>query len=73
MGSALICGGATESYVDCQVAESGAKRCERNTQCVTTAGGTEWCTGPKSRDCLEFDIVSNQITIIRIFPTEGVF
>ena len=30
--------------------------CDRNIDCVTTKGGSKWCTGPKTQKCYSYDI-----------------
>ena len=53
-GLAFICGGATTVYVDCTAKNSG-NLCNRNVDCVTSAGGSSWCTGPKIAKCFIYD------------------
>lgn len=47
----LICGGATHTYTDCAQRGERERSCDRNTECVLTKGGAEWCFGPKTKDC----------------------
>ena len=47
----LICGGATHTYTDCVQRGERERSCDRNTECVDTKGGAEWCFGPKTKDC----------------------
>jgi hypothetical protein len=54
-GTALVCGGARSTYAGCEFRKPGANFCDRNADCVTTAGGSLWCTGPKIADCFHFD------------------
>ena len=43
-------------YVDCKKQyNSSAMSCDRNIECVTTAGNAKWCTGPKMKDCYTYD------------------
>ena len=52
----LVCGGAADIYVDCKKQyNSSAMSCDRNIECVTTAGNAKWCTGPKMKDCYIYD------------------
>jgi hypothetical protein len=53
-GVAFICGGARTFYRDC-AAKNSANFCARNAECVTTAGGALWCTGPKIASCFVYD------------------
>lgn len=54
-GSAVVCGGASQDYINCKNGIGGSRVCGDNTQCVTTIGGTPWCTGPKVKQCLVYD------------------
>ena len=52
----LVCGGATENYVECsKESKEKSNICDRNIDCVSTPGGTKWCTGPKIADCYTYD------------------
>ena len=52
----LVCGGAADIYVDCKKQyNSSAMSCDRNIECVITAGNAKWCTGPKMKDCYIYD------------------
>jgi hypothetical protein len=51
---AFICGGSKTIYADCNAKVSG-NLCSRNAECITTAGGTLWCTGPKQSSCYVYD------------------
>ena len=53
-GVAFICGGARTVYTGC-TAKSIGNVCARNSECVTTAGGSLWCTGPKISTCFVYD------------------
>ncbi len=60
-GQAVICGGAVERYEECEVDDHlNAQLCNRNTDCVQTATGGQWCTGPKVDQCLVFDKEGNK-------------
>ena len=50
----LICGGATNKYTNCTQHGRLERSCERNTECVITKGGAEWCFGPKTKDCFVY-------------------
>ncbi|XP_059080288.1 uncharacterized protein LOC131878354 isoform X2 [Tigriopus californicus] len=54
-GSAVVCGGASQDYINCKSGIGGSRVCGDNVQCVTTLGGTPWCTGPKTKRCLVYD------------------
>ena len=49
----VICGGATHGYAGCSD-RGGYRTCPKNVECVTTKGGTEWCFGPKTKDCYTY-------------------
>ena len=60
----LVCGGAANIYVDCSLVDLEAltndsaysyRQCDRNVECVKTAGNSLWCTGPKMPDCYVYD------------------
>jgi hypothetical protein len=53
-GIAFICGGARTVYAGC-TAKSTGNLCTRNADCVTTVGGSSWCTGPKIPTCFVYD------------------
>jgi len=53
-GTTFLCGGARTKYAGCTVRNSG-NCCDRNAECVTTLGGTLWCTGPKLDACYTYD------------------
>ena len=53
-GVTFICGGARTAYTGCTANPAG-NHCARNAECVTTAGGSLWCTGPKISTCFTFD------------------
>ena len=45
-------------YVDCRKnfnQNDSSLSCDRNLECVTTAGGSKWCSGPKLKECYVFD------------------
>jgi hypothetical protein len=46
--------GPRSLYREC-AAKNSANYCLRNAECVTTAGGALWCTGPKISSCLVYD------------------
>ena len=50
----MVCGGAAKTYVDCDRTKF-SQTCERNVECITTAGGAEWCSGPKTKDCYVYN------------------
>lgn len=54
LGTAVVCGGAQTSYRNCRD-QNTAKYCSRNAECVKSAGGSLWCTGPKTSTCYIFD------------------
>jgi hypothetical protein len=49
-GVAFVCGGARNMYADCSVNSRG-RTCARNADCITSLGGSMWCTGPKISEC----------------------
>jgi hypothetical protein len=51
---AAVCGGARTTYDSC-IRSNTAQYCQRNAQCVTSAGGSLWCTGPKTGACYTYD------------------
>ena len=53
-GYAFVCGGARSAYRDCTTKVT-ANYCQRNAECVTTAGEAMWCTGPKIKSCYVYD------------------
>ena len=54
-GKIVMCGGAKQTYSGCS--GSDKRTCERNTECVTLKGGTEWCFGPKTKDCYTYELI----------------
>ena len=40
-------------YTGCAV-KNTARYCDRNAECITTLGGSQWCTGPKIADCYTY-------------------
>ena len=54
-GKVVICGGAKQTYSGCT--GSSARYCKRNVECVTTNGGTQWCFGPRTKDCYTYEYV----------------
>ena len=44
-----------QQYIPPYLQNIGTKTCETNTDCVSTLGGSRWCTGPKSDECLVYD------------------
>ena len=56
-GSNSVCGGATEDYVECTRNSEKSQTCDRNTDCIKTPGGSNWCTGPKTANCYTYDSV----------------
>lgn len=60
-GHTIVCGGATEAYMDCKKDSDNLQKCQRNVECVQTPGGTQWCTGPKIKDCYSFDPILTQV------------
>ena len=51
-GKIVLCGGSRSGYVQCRKeANYDGYHCKKNTDCVITAGGTQWCTRPKTADC----------------------
>jgi Kelch motif/Galactose oxidase, central domain len=54
LGTTLVCGGARTTYAGCSV-KNGNTFCDRNAECVKTAGGSLWCTGPKTDACYTYD------------------
>ena len=59
MGSTVICGGARSTYENCATHAGDKRICSHNVECVETAGGAEWCTGPKTTDCYSYNIIAN--------------
>ncbi len=57
VGNSVVCGGAKMEYVDCVKPPSSGHVCDRNIECVKTAGGTKWCTGPKTKECYTYDSI----------------
>ena len=57
LGQNIVCGGAIFDYKSCHKHSEGSKFCNRNTDCVTTLGGSQWCTGPKTKECFSYDLV----------------
>jgi hypothetical protein len=53
-GVAFVCGGAVNMYTDCSMNSVG-KTCAKNADCITSEGGTLWCTGPKISDCYVYN------------------
>ena len=53
-GQAVVCGGARTTYDGC-TSVNDAQYCPRNAQCFTSAGGSLWCTGPKTKACYTYD------------------
>ena len=53
-GTAVVCGGAQTTYKGC-TEKNSAQYCSRNAECVQTAGGSLWCTGPKTNACYIYD------------------
>ncbi len=60
-GYSIVCGGAIEDYVDCSKGKEGMMQCDRNVDCVTTKGGSQWCTGPKVDHCYTYDPVFTKV------------
>ena len=54
-GKVVICGGAQQKYSGCT--GTSARQCKRNVECVTTNGGTQWCFGPRTKDCYAYEYV----------------
>ena len=52
-GKIIICGGAQKYYSGCT--EGLQRHCERNVECVTTDGGTEWCFGARTSNCYTYE------------------
>ena len=50
----MVCGGAAKTYVDCDRTRF-SQTCQRNVECITTAGGAEWCSGPKMKECYVYN------------------
>ena len=57
-GHNIVCGGALMEYTDCSLHPEKSQHCKTNIECVDTAGGTKWCTGPKIQECYSYDTVS---------------
>ena len=53
-GKVVICGGAQHTYSGC-TGGIGRRACKRNVECVTTKGGTQWCFGPRTKDCYAYE------------------
>ena len=56
LGHAVVCGGARTVYDGC-IAVNQAQYCSGNAQCITSTGGSLWCTGPKTNACYTYDRV----------------
>jgi len=54
LGTAVVCGGARTTYASCTKKAVGTY-CSRNAECIKTAGGSLWCTGPKVNACYIYD------------------
>lgn len=54
-GLDIVCGGGVMEYVDCVKHVEGSNDCDRDIECVTTAGAARWCTGPKTNKCYTYD------------------
>ncbi|TRY76546.1 hypothetical protein TCAL_11396, partial [Tigriopus californicus] len=54
-GFGIVCGGATNSYVECTNRKGGGKVCDRNVEYVETKGGSRWYDGPKTTQCHYYD------------------
>ena len=52
-GQVIVCGGAQQKYSGCTGV--GHRACVRNSECVITKGGAEWCFGPKTKDCYTYE------------------
>ena len=57
LGQNIVCGGAIKTYVECTKHSEGSFKCDRNVECVQTTGGSEWCTGPKTKNCYSYDFI----------------
>ena len=61
-GQTIVCGGATEKYLHCNTINGeGNLKCDRNVDCVTSLGGSKWCSGPKIDECYSYDSVFTQV------------
>ena len=45
-------------YIDCSQHAEKSQHCLTNMECVETAGGTQWCSGPKIQKCYSYEFVS---------------
>ena len=54
LGTAVVCGGARTTYDGC-TNKNTAQYCARNAECLSSAGGSIWCTGPKTDACYIYD------------------
>lgn len=54
-GLGIVCGGATNAYIECTNIKNGGKVCDRNVEYVQTRGGTRWYDGPKTTECYYYD------------------
>ena len=64
-GQNVVCGGGHMDYDRCSKHLEGSRDCQVNLECVKTAGGARWCTGPKTDKCfsLTYDLLTNvQVT-----------
>lgn len=60
-GSLVVCGGATMTYKGCggiSTVGGTGRTCGSNSECTETAGKTKWCTGPVSKTCYAYHIIS---------------
>ena len=69
-GQTIVCGGATEKYLHCNTINGeGNLKCDRNVDCVTSLGGSKWCSGPKIDECYSYDSVFTQVKNPLIYGT----
>ena len=63
-GNIVVCGGAQHTYSGCT--GTITRTCERNVECVITNEGTEWCFGPRTKDCYayEYVIIFNEASVL---------
>ena len=50
-GKVVICGGAQQKYMDVR------KKSQYNLECVSLGGGSQWCFGPKTKDCYTYKYI----------------
>lgn len=65
LGKSIVCGGGRMDYIECTETD-GERICQKNIECVSTAGNAQWCTGPKLGDCFSYDPTFTKVIIVII-------